>query len=104
MDTEVLVNKKQSNEAVFNQLKQYIADIIGEDVVEQIGVTQESIFTKDLEMDSIEIVSFAEKVKGKYGREAEFISWLSSMEFQDLLNLSAGQVTEYIANGNYSNK
>lgn len=104
MDTEVLVNKKQSNEAVFNQLKQYIADIIGEDVVEQIGVTQESIFTKDLEMDSIEIVSFAEKVKGKYGREAEFISWLSSMEFQDLLNLSVGQVTEYIANGNYSNK
>lgn len=104
MDTEVLVSKKQSDEAIFKELKQYIADIIGEDVVEQIGVTPQSIFTKDLEMDSIEIVSFAEKVKANYGRETEFITWLSSMEFQDLLNLTVGQVAEYIRDGSYSNK
>lgn len=104
MDTVELTATKHKEEAVFDQLKQYIADIIGKDVVNQIGVTRESTFTKDLEMDSIEIVSFAEKVKGKYGREAEFISWLSNMEFQDLLNLSVGQVTEYIANGKYSSR
>lgn len=98
-----MISKKQS-EVVFDQLKKFISDIIGADVVAQIGITRDSTFTKDLEMDSIEIVSFAEKVKGKYGREADFIAWLSGMEFQDLLNLTVGQVTDYIADGNHSDK
>lgn len=102
MDTVILV-KKQQSEIVFKQLKEFVSDIIGSDVVEEIGISRDSIFTKDLEMDSIEIVSFAEKVKRKYGREIDFISWLSKMEFQYLYNLSIGQVVDYIVKGNDSN-
>jgi len=103
MDTVTLV-KTQQSEKVFKQIRQFVAEIIGNDVVDEIGVTGDSIFTKDLEMDSIEIVAFAEKVKKKYGHEVNFISWLSSMEFQYLYNLSVGQVVDYIVNGNHTNK
>lgn len=95
MDTDSMSEKC---EEVFAQLKQFIAEIIGEDVVEQIDIKENSIFTKDLEMDSIEIVSFAEKVKGKYGQQVDFIPWLSGMDLQQLLNLSINQVVEYIVN------
>jgi len=102
MDIVTLVGRQQS-EVVFKQLKQFVADIVGNDVIEEIGISDESIFTKDLEMDSIEIVAFAEKVKKKYGREIDFISWISTMEFQDLYNLSVGRVVDYIVNGNNPN-
>ncbi|MDR1402201.1 MAG: acyl carrier protein [Tannerellaceae bacterium] len=102
MDT-VILNKRRQSEIVFKQLSKFVGDIIGDDVIEQIGISQESIFTKNLEMDSIEIVAFAEKVKQKYGREIDFISWISGMEFQKLYNLSIGQVVDYIVNSNDSN-
>lgn len=103
MGTETIANGKNS-EAVFLQLKQFVSEIIGHDVIDEIGMSRESIFTRDLEMDSIEVVAFAEKVKKKYGHEIDFISWISSMEFQDLYNLSVGQVVDFIANGNNSSK
>lgn len=103
MDAETLTNGSK-NEAVFSQLKQFVSEIVGADVIDEIGMSRESIFTKDLEMDSIEVVAFAEKIKKKYGKELDFISWISSMEFQDLYNLSVGQVVDFIANGNNSGK
>ncbi|MDR0429519.1 MAG: acyl carrier protein [Tannerellaceae bacterium] len=95
MDTANLTEKHQS-EIVFKQLKKFVEEIIGSDVIEEIGISEESVFTKNLEMDSIEIVSFAEKVKKKYGHEIDFISWISKMDFQELYNLSVGQVVDYI--------
>ncbi|MDR1203442.1 MAG: acyl carrier protein [Tannerellaceae bacterium] len=103
MDTKAL-DRKQQSEIVFKQLSRFVADIIGNDVIEEIGISQESIFTKNLEMDSIEIVTFAEKVKQKYGREIDFISWISKMKLQELNNLSIGQVVDYIVNSNGSNQ
>ncbi len=102
MDTATLISTQQS-EKVFKQISNFVADIIGHDVVEEIGISKDSIFTKGLEMDSIEIVAFAEKVKKKYGREIDFISWISKMEFQELYNLSVGQVVDYIVSGDDSN-
>ena len=84
-------------EEIFADLKQFVTDIIGEDVVEELDVNPQSIFTKDLEMDSIEIVSFAEKVREKYGEGIDFEVWLSSMEMDELINLSLERIVNFIA-------
>lgn len=102
MDTATLARRQQS-EIVFKQLKEFVGDIIGGDVIEEIGISNDSVFTKNLEMDSIEIVAFAEKVKKKYGHDIDFISWISKMDFQELYNLSVGQVVDYIVSENGSN-
>lgn len=91
-----MIDKGKRKEEVFIILKQFVADIIGEDVVEELDINPESIFTKDLEMDSIEIVSFAEKVRLKYGDSVNFELWLSSMELEQLMNLSLGSVVNFI--------
>ncbi|HCO68358.1 MAG TPA: acyl carrier protein [Dysgonomonas sp.] len=91
-----MTDKDKRKEEIFIVLKQFISDIIGEDIVEELDVNPQSIFTKDLEMDSIEIVSFAEKVRLKYGDSVNFELWLSSMEFEQLMNLSLEDVTNFI--------
>lgn len=99
MDTTSIAGTLQY-EAVFRQLSEFVAGIIGGDVVEEIGLSAESLFTRDLEMDSIEIVAFAEQVKRRYGDRVDFVAWLSGMELQQMYNLSVGQVADYIVRGN----
>jgi acyl carrier protein len=92
-------NNKTTRERVFGELKQMLAETIGEDVVEMIGVTEGSTFIDDLQMDSIKIVAFAEKVNARYGEEVDLVTWLSKKPVWKVLRLSFGDVVEFISNG-----
>lgn len=92
------MTKTEKREEIYQNLLSYVAEIIGEDVVEELDVSEASVFTKDLEMDSIEIVSFAEKVKAKYGDTVDFVGWLSGMSIDELIALSIGDIVNFIAN------
>jgi len=77
MNAEIDLIKQK--EDIFEQLKQFISEIIGTDVVEELNITYDSIFTKDLEMDSIEILAFAEKVNNYYGKTIDFTTYIQKM-------------------------
>jgi acyl carrier protein len=79
-------------------LKQFITEVIGEEFVEEMDIDMDSSFTKDLEMDSIEIVSFSEKIKAHYGEQIDFTGWLSGMDLDQLINLNLGMIVNYIDN------
>jgi acyl carrier protein len=81
---------------IFDLLKQFITDVIGEEFVEEMDIEPQSSFTKDLEMDSIEIVSFSEKIKAHFGKEIDFTGWLSGMDLDELINLNLDQIIRYI--------
>lgn len=95
---------EQKKNKLFEELKQFISDIIGADIVEELDVTRESNFTKDLEMDSIEIVAFAEKVKKKYGNSLDFAGWLSGMDLDQLVNLNLNDIINFIVDADNSSK
>lgn len=80
----------------FDLLKQFITDIIGEEFVEEMDVSMESSFTKDLEMDSIEIVAFSEKVKSHFGEDIDFTGWLSGLDLDQLIDLKIKDIVDYI--------
>lgn len=95
MDT--LVNKHSLDaEEIYRLLKQFITDIIGEEFVEEMDISTDSSFTKDLEMDSIEIVSFSEKVKSYFGEGIDFTGWLSSLDLDELIDLKIKDIVDYI--------
>lgn len=94
MDT--LVNNSNEIQSIFLTLKQFITEIIGEEFVEEMDITINSSFTKDLEMDSIEIVSFSEKVKNYFGEEIDFTGWLSSLDLDQLIDLNLKDIIQYI--------
>lgn len=85
-----------NHEELFNLLKGFITEIIGEEFVEEMDITPESSFTKDLEMDSIEIVSFSEKIKVHFGDQIDFTGWLSSMDLDQLINLDLNRIINHI--------
>jgi acyl carrier protein len=95
MDTIASTAKMNSDE-IFDLMKKFITEVIGEEFVEEMDITPESSFTKDLEMDSIEIVSFSEKIKAHFGNQMDFTGWLSSMDLDQLINLNLGMIINYI--------
>lgn len=95
MDT--INNTLQLNhEELFTLLKGFITEVIGAEFVEEMDITSDSSFTKDLEMDSIEIVSFSEKIKAHFGDQIDFTGWLSSMDLDELINLDLRMIINYI--------
>lgn len=95
MDT-INTAAKLNHEELFTLLKGFITEVIGEEFVEEMDITPESSFTKDLEMDSIEIVSFSEKIKAHFGDQIDFTGWLSSMDLDELINLDLSMIINYI--------
>jgi acyl carrier protein len=95
---------QKERDLIFEQLKQFIFEIIGNDIAEELNITGDSILTRDLEMDSIEIVAFSEKVKTKYGDDVDFIGWLTSLELDELINLSLNDIVNLISEELYSKK
>ncbi|WP_265129987.1 acyl carrier protein [Chryseobacterium oranimense] len=87
---------KLNHEELFTLLKGFITEVIGAEFVEEMDITPDSSFTKDLEMDSIEIVSFSEKIKAHFGNQIDFTGWLSSMDLDELINLDLRMIINYI--------
>ena len=94
---DALTTKQTLNsEEIFAVLKTFITEVIGEEFVEDIDISRESSFTRDLEMDSIEIVSFSEKVKAHFGEKIDFTGWLSNMDLDQLINLKLDDIIKHI--------
>jgi acyl carrier protein len=88
--------KKLSNDEIFDVLNQFITEVIGEEFVDEMDISPDSSFTKDLEMDSIEIVAFSEKVKLHFGENINFTGWLSNMDLDEIISLKLSDIINYI--------
>ncbi len=93
---QLIQDSKLSKEEIFETLNQFITEVIGEEFVEEMDITPASSFTKDLEMDSIEIVAFSEKVKHHFGSNIDFTGWLSNMDLDEIIQLKLENIINYI--------
>ncbi|MFC5044326.1 acyl carrier protein [Aquimarina hainanensis] len=83
-------------DGILLQLKQMIIEVVGEDFLSLEDINEDCSFTDDLEMESIEIVQFADKVKGMYGEHVDLAGWMSSMEMEKIFNLTLKEVVAYL--------
>lgn len=85
-----------NEQQVFSKLREFIVEIIGEDATEFIKISQSSRFVQDLEMDSIQIVVFSEKVKREYDMNVKFIKWMAKKSMKKIINMTIGDVVKFI--------
>ena len=88
-------NERQT--AVLEDVAAMIKDVIGEEWTEDTVITMETTFTFDLEVESIELIALAEKLQERYGTDVNFPVWLADKDLDDIINLTVGQLVEYIA-------
>ena len=60
-------------------------------------ITMSTRFQDDLEMESIDMVSVAGRLQGRYGDTVNFAHFVASLDPDSLRHLRVGQLVEYIA-------
>ena len=81
---------------VLADLQGILADIIGEDFLLEDEVTMETSFDQDLQLESIEFVTLAEKLLERYGEQVDFVNWLAGMSLDDIIALTVGQLVDFV--------
>src|SRR5690349_24940335 len=60
-------------------------------------ITFTTSFNQDLELESIEFVALAEKLKAEYGGQVGFAGWVAGVGLDQILALEVGQLVDLIA-------
>ncbi len=83
-------------DAVLGQVRDVLADVIGEDYVSELDIDMETAFRADLDIESIEFVAMGEVLRELYGDRIDFVEWLATMELDDIIALTVGELVDHI--------
>ena len=81
---------------VLDDVARMIRDVIAEQWTHELTIGMETSFAKDLELESIEFVALAERIRNEYGKAVNLAGWLSGMDLDQILALRVGQLVEFI--------
>jgi acyl carrier protein len=83
-------------DGILADVTRMLAEVIGEDYVLEVGVTMETAFSGDLELESIEFVALAGLMKQHYGADVDFVGFLADKDLHQIIALRVGDVVDHI--------
>ncbi len=84
------------HQETLERLAGFIREVIGEEWADDIEIVAETSFNNDLELESIEFVALAEKLQEHYGKQVDFVGWLSGKDINEIIQMTVGDLAECI--------
>jgi acyl carrier protein len=84
------------DEPVLATVSRLVTDIIGEEYVLALDIGLDTSFNADLEVESIEFVALAAKLREHYGERVDFVAFLADKEVHEIIALRVGDLVTYI--------
>ncbi|MEV4503881.1 acyl carrier protein [Streptomyces klenkii] len=85
-------------EAVFEEVTGMLHAVLGEHGgVDDAGITMDTRFHDDLDLESIDLVTLGGHLQARYGELVNFAEYLSELGLEEIIGLTAGQLVEHIA-------
>lgn len=81
---------------VLDEVILILRDVIGEEYIVDMEISPETSFSEDLELESIEFVTFADRLRTRYGERVDFVGFLSDMDVDQVINMRVGEVIRFI--------
>ena len=85
-----------TRESVLADLERILLEVVGDDLLMDGPLTMETSFSDDLQLESIEFVALAEELLNTYGERVDFVSWMSGMDLDEVVGLTAGKVVDFV--------
>jgi acyl carrier protein len=82
---------------VLGEIADMLRAVIGEEYVVDMEITMETSFNDDLELESIEFVTLADRMRVTYGHQVDFVGFLAEMDVDRVINMRVGEVVHFIA-------
>lgn len=86
-----------TQEAVLATISRLLVEIIGEEYVLALDIGLDTSFNEDLELESIEFVALAARLRETYGAAVDFVAFLADKEVGEIIALTVGDLVEYTA-------
>ncbi|MBT0566021.1 acyl carrier protein [Williamsia sp. CHRR-6] len=84
-----------TEEAVFADVKQLIAQVLEEYGVDDVEIEMETRFHEDLELESIDLVTMNGLLREKYGTRVNFAEFIAALDLEEILGLTVGDLVAY---------
>lgn len=84
---------------VLAEVRRLLASVIGEDYVAELDIEPDTTFADDLDIESIELVALGEALEVTYGERVDFPAWLASMEVEEIMTMTVGDLVDHIVAG-----
>lgn len=82
--------------SVLAELERILTDVVGDDLFLDGPLAMDTSFDQDLQLESLEFVALAEQLLVTYGEQVDFVAWMATMELDDIIALTVGQVVDFV--------
>ncbi|MBH1937603.1 acyl carrier protein [Streptomyces sp. AV19] len=65
--------------------------------VDDAGITMDTRFHEDLDLESIDLVTLGGHLQARYGERVNFAEYLAGLGLEEIIGLTIGQLVAYIA-------
>lgn len=91
-----MVSKPVIETAVFHEVAGLLAELVGELDVLDIEITRETTFHEDLQLESVDLVSFAAVLQERFGVQVNLAQFLAEKELDEVIGLRVGEIVAYV--------
>jgi acyl carrier protein len=78
-------------------MRRHLGAVIGDPDLLHTPITMDTTFGADLELESIEFVALADRLRTEFGDRVNFVAFLSEKNVDDMVSLTVGDVVRYVA-------
>jgi acyl carrier protein len=78
-------------------MRRELGSVIGDPQLLHTEITMDTTFGGDLELESIEFVALADRLRTEFGERVNFVAFLAEKNVDDMVSLTVGDVVRYVA-------
>jgi acyl carrier protein len=78
-------------------MRRHLGAVIGDPDLVHTEITMNTTFGGDLELESIEFVALADRLRTEFGERVNFVAFLAEKNVDDMVSLTVGDVVRYVA-------
>ena len=82
---------------VFDTVAELLAPLIGDLDLLDIAITPDSSFHEDLQLESIDLVTFSGILAEHFGPDVNLADFLTSKDLDEVIELRIGDIADYVA-------
>ncbi|HEY3472269.1 MAG TPA: phosphopantetheine-binding protein [Amycolatopsis sp.] len=82
--------------SVFDIVAELLAELVGDTEVLGVEITPDTTFHEDLQLESIDLVTFASILAEHFGAEVNLAEYLAEKDLDDVIGLTVGDIARFV--------
>jgi acyl carrier protein len=81
---------------VLAEITDMVREVLDEYGLDDVEIGMDTTFTRDLELESIDLVALAGQLQARYGERVNFAEFVAGMELDEIIELTVGRLVRHV--------